>query len=282
MAKRKRVNKVSISLWSLVLLCAVIIFSILVRQPSNTRDWEEEFAVQPTVSIKDNFVTISNIRDWRYSENEIISKNYISRTYDVTKLKKMWFMLEPFGGWDGVAHTYFVFDFEDQDPVSFSIEARREKGETYTAFQGLQRKFETVYLWGTESDFTVKRAVYLKNNVYMFPLITSDGFEKKLFMELAQQTIALNRSPRFYNTLTSNCTNSLADIANLVIKDTVPFHYSRLLTGYSAEYLHDLGYIPNEKSYDEMKNDFLVNEMVKKTYSDQNFSKQLREKLSGN
>lgn len=260
---------------------ALIIFVLVVhsRQPSNTRNWEEEFAVQPSIFINDNLVTINSIRDWRYSEDEIISKNYISRTYDISKLKRMWFVLEPFGGWKGVAHTYFIFDFEDQEPVVFSIEARREKGEIYGALKGLLNNFETIYIWGTEEDLTARRVVYQKNNLYMFPVNGSNHFEKSLFLELAHQTQKLSEKPRFYNTLTSNCTNNLANHANAAAPGTIPYHYSRMFTGFSGEFLYNLGYIPTNKPYEEIEKDYYINNIVNEIYGQSSFSQLLREKL---
>lgn len=274
--KSKKISSKRWWIWLGLVALALAIFFVSARQPSNTRNWEAEFAVQPTIFIKDNLITINNIRDWRYSDSEIISNNYISRTYDVNKLNRMWFVLEPFGKWDGIAHTYFVFDFEDQDPLVFSIEARREEDEVYSAFTGLFKKFETIYLWGTEADFTAGRAVYKKNNLYMFPLRTSDNFEKKLFLELAQETLKLQDHPKFYNTLTSNCTNNLADFANNVKKGTIPFHYARFLTGYAGDLLYDLDYIPHDKPYEEIKKEYHINDLVEQYYQDSNFSEKLR------
>ena len=47
-----------------------------------------------------------------------------------------------------MAHTYFVFDFEDQPPVAISVEARRERGESYDVVRGMFNEFELIYIWG--------------------------------------------------------------------------------------------------------------------------------------
>ena len=116
----------------------------------------------------------------------------------------------------------------------------------------------------------------------MFPLITSDNFDKKLFMELVYKTQDLYQHPRFYNTVTSNCTNNLADFANDVKSGTVPFHYSRYLTGYSGEFLYDLGYIPHDKSYEEIRSEYYINDFVNENYMNDNFSEKLRVHLLDN
>lgn len=262
----------------LIILVIVLVFFLSIK-PSNTRDWESEFAVLPNVTIEGDVITIANIRDWRYSEQEILSKNYINRTFNITDLERVWFLIEPFGKWDGVAHTYFVFDFKNQDPITFSIEARREKGEDYSAFLGLFKKFELIYMWGTEQDFTLRRVVLQKNSVHMYPMTISSEFQRSLFMELAKATQKLETTPRFYNTVTSNCTNNLAYHANTISPGVAPFHYARFLTGYSGQYVYDLGYIPKDKSYEEIKAQYYINTIVNEMYTEENFSELLRERL---
>ncbi|MDQ5951083.1 MAG: hypothetical protein QG639_360 [Patescibacteria group bacterium] len=279
--KPKQSNKsLSKFLWSgLLLILLVSLITFLSIQPSNSRNWVTEFAILPQVTIENETITIKKIRDWKYSESEILSQDYISRTYNVNDLERVWFLIEPFGKWEGVAHTYFVFDFKDQPPVSFSIEARREEGEEYQAFFGLFKKYELIYLWGTETDFTLRRVVHQKNDVHMYPMTISPEFQKSLFLELAKATQQLETKPRFYNTLTSNCTNNLAYHANNIKNDAAPFHYARFLTGYSGEYVYDLGYIPNDKPYDEVKQQFYINQIVQEVSQNASFSAALRQKL---
>lgn len=263
-----------------VAVCAVLSTFFLFLKPSNNRHWVEEFSVLPDVEIDGDVVTIHNIRDWRHSEKETTSHHYISRAFDSNKLERVWFLIEPFGQWDGVAHTYFVFDFIDQEPVSFSIEARREVGEEYSAFLGLFKKYELIYMWGTEQDFTLKRVVQLKNDVHMYPMTVSGEFQKKLFMELAYATQQLKSTPRFYNTLSSNCTNNLAYHANNIQSGAAPFHYARFLTGYSGQYLYDLGYIPTQLPYEKVKEQYHINTLIdENSINQESFSQDLREKL---
>jgi hypothetical protein len=54
------------------------------------------------------------------------------------------------------------------------------------------------------------------------------------------RTQELERAPRFYNTLTTNCTNELAKAAGL------RWDWAFVLTGLSDEYLFRRGFIPGE------------------------------------
>lgn len=281
MKKSNHRTKFSKKFWLFGLLVVTIaaLVSFIALRPSNTRNWVAEFAVQPQVDIDGENVSIKNIRDWKYSDTQILSRDYINRNFNINDLERVWFLIEPFGKWDGVAHTYFVFDFNNQDPIVFSIEARREEGEEYTALQGMFKKYELIYLWGSETDFTARRVIYQKNNVHMYPMNISPEFQKSLFIELAKATQQLETEPRFYNTLTSNCTNNLAYHANHIKKDAAPFHYARFLTGYSGQYIYDLGYIPHDKPYEEIKERYHINQIVGKMSSEASFSAELRKAL---
>jgi hypothetical protein len=265
-----------------VFLCFLLSFTVTVfyvKKPSHNRVWQSEFSVMPEVTINGDIVEIKNMRDWRYTSSGPYQKNYLTRQFNVKELERVWFLVEPFSGWDGVAHTYFVFDFKNQEPLVFSVEARRDGNEQFSAPAGLFKQFEVIYLWGTEKDFTVSRVLTYNNKVYMYPLQISNDSQQKLFLELANKTIELAEHPRFYNTLTSNCTSILADHANNVKKGTVPFHYARFLPGYSAPLLQELGYLDNSISYDELRNKYYISEYVKNDAEKEDFSLRLRQHL---
>jgi hypothetical protein len=271
-------RKRMLAIYAVCVVMGVVSYALM-QEARTDRNWEKEFAVLPQVVVQGDLVQFQNIRDWRYSEDEVISHNYTSRVYNLDQFERMWFVLEPFGLWEAAAHTYFVFDFVDAEPIAFSIEARREESEVYDGFSGMLGKYELAYLWGTEADFTAKRVLFEKNEVYMFPVQASREFGKALFLELALATETLRHSPQLYNTLTSNCTNNLADHANSVTPGAIPLHYSRILTGLSAEYVHGLGYLDSTLTFSKLKEKFHINTLVEQLHLEENFSQALRGQL---
>jgi hypothetical protein len=259
---------------------SILVLSVFLRlaflQPSHDRDWSEEFAVMPTAEIEGDIVKINNVRNWKYRADGPYEKSYLNRSFNVQDIERVWFLIEPFSGWEGVAHTYFTFDFKNQEPISFSVEARREQGEIYNAFFGFFRKYDLIYLWGQETDFTVNRVITYKDDVYMFPLQATSEFQQQLFIQLAQQTNELAKTPRFYDTFTANCTNLLADFVNYTRPGTLPFHYARFLPGYSTKLLYDLGYIDNSIPLEDLKKKYYLNDHVEELYQEASFSQELR------
>ena len=71
-------------------------------------------------------------------------------------LNAAWFIIEPFAGFEGAAHTMVSFGFEDGRFVTFSVEIRREKGEAFSALAGLFRQFEIVYVVGDEGSVSTR------------------------------------------------------------------------------------------------------------------------------
>jgi hypothetical protein len=70
-----------------------------------------------------------------------------------------------------MAHTMMSFEFEGGDCLCFSIEARKEKGEGYSAVKGLFRQFELVYIAADERDLIRLRTNYRQGEeAYLFRL----------------------------------------------------------------------------------------------------------------
>lgn len=262
----------------------VFLYIFIYLQPSNSRNWEVGYETLPSVTINENQVTIAKLRDYHYEPGKITSRGYLSKTFEVSELERVWFLFEPFQiqpftDFKGVAHTYLVFDFKNSDPVALSVEARREKGEQYSAWLGLLNKFELFYVWGTETDQTVRRVIVENNKLYMYPLQISKESAQGLFLELANATQRLESHPRFYNTLTNNCTNELAYNANKVRSGLFSLNLALFLPGYSVDELYKLGLIPTNLSKIGLNERYFISDLVKKLYLKEDFSKKLRENL---
>lgn len=256
------------------------IYIFLIIQPTHQRNWEFGTETLPHISISDNQINIDHVRDFRYDTNNIVGFDYTNRRIDVTKITKVWFVVEPFTQFKQVAHTYFVFDFADQDPLVISVEARREKGESFNAFVGAFNQYELIYIWGTETDETIRRVVFENNKLYMYPLNITPDASQQLLLQLAKTTQQLETTPRFYNTLTSNCTNELAKAANAIKPDAIPWNIALIFPGYSAEQLYKLGFLPTDKSLTELTEKSYISDIVKRIYNQPDFSTALRSRLN--
>jgi hypothetical protein len=259
-------------------------YRLFVLQPSNERNWEYGMDVLPHVTLHGSVVHVSHLRDYRWSENGPVSSDYLERSFDVDHLERVWFVEEPFTiapfqFFDGVAHTYFVFDFKDQPPVAVSVESRREHGQGYDPARGLVNEYELIYVWGTEQDVTGRRAVLERNQLYMYPLVGSMDTARSLFLDLAMTTQQLETQPRFYNTFSSNCTNELAKAANRAEPGAIPLNIALVFPGYSDRVLYDAGYLPRDAPLETLRQRYAIRELVTETIDRPDFSDQLRLRL---
>jgi len=236
----------------LVLTIAIFIIIASLKKPELNRNWEIDSKVLPHFTIGTSTITIDNLRDFTYEKNVVVSADYYSETFNLDDIEKTYLLFNPFGEWEGVAHSFFVFTFKDGKSVSVSIEARREEGEKYDVVLGVLNHYEGWYAFGSTQDFINRRLVYNTEDLYQYPLLISTTTSRALFVDVSEQAQKLETKPMFYNTVTSNCTNLLADSANRVKKGSIPFHYSRLFTGYADNQLYDLKLIPHDRPFEEI------------------------------
>ncbi len=270
---------------ALIVAACWVAWRFFVLQPSNERSWEYGMETLPHITVSGDVVTVQHERDFRWTTEGPISSNYVDRSFDVQRLARVWFVEEPFKiapfyWFDGVAHTYFVFDFEGQSPVAVSVEARRQRGQSYDAIRGMVNEYELIYVWGTEQDVTGRRAVFEKNQLYMYPVLGSMDSARRLFLDMAEASAQLESQPRFYNSLTSNCTNELAKVANQAQPNAIPPNLGLIFPGYADEELRKLGFIPNDAPLEVIRQRYAITAAVQSMIDEADFSTRLRMRLN--
>lgn len=238
----------------ITLLLIVVLWVLLIgtKTPQTNLNWEQSHSRIVSSEYNDELLTFYNIRDWTYASGTILEEKWLDEVaVNPDELTGVWFMLEPFSEWQAVGHTYLTFAFADGNNLSFSVEARREVGEDYSAFQGLLRKYELSYTWGTERDLLTRRLLYLQHPLRMYPLTIDTEVGKQILLSVAERTNTIATEPRFYNTLFANCTNILAQEMNHAFPDSVPYDLSWNLPGYSDTFLMKQGYVEQLGTTDE-------------------------------
>lgn len=275
----KKVFKKILKVVTVLILTIAIGYCILILtvRPSNTRDWSVDQAVLPTVSIENNLVHIKNVRNFSYASTTSYTPAYYDKTYDINKLKKVYFVVEPFSGYVGAAHTFLSFEFEDSVFVSISVEIRKEKGESFSALKGLLRQYELMYVIADERDVVKLRSNYRKDNVYVYPVKADAEKVKKLFLSMIERTDKLSKHPEFYNTLTSTCTTNIVDHVKEITDKKIPFDWSILFPANSDAFAYNLGLIDTDLSFEKAREKFLINEKALRYADDPMFSVKIRE-----
>lgn len=177
--------------------------------PTHDGPWKPYYAEIPGAEETDSVFHLRNFRRARYDgSGEVTSISWEERSVDLDDLKSVWLGISVFSE-PALAHTFLSFDFGDGDPVVVSVEARQRPDQNYDPVMGAYDYLHLVYVLADEQDIIGVRTHDRAENVYFHPLTIEPETMRKLFRDMMQRVAEIRNRPEFYNTLTSNCTNSL-------------------------------------------------------------------------
>ncbi len=263
----------------------LIVFGLLVGgwhtiEPSNDRNWQQEVAVLPYASIDGDRITVHNVRNFDYRGKTDFTSAYYDKTFDLRKLDSVDLIASYWAG-PAIAHIFLSFGFAGEDYLAVSIEARKERDEGYSSIRGFFRNYELYYVVADERDVIRVRANYRQDppeDVYLYRLQGSTENARRVFLEYVKKINALKQRPEFYNTLTTNCTNTIW-LHTRVNPGHLPFSWKLLLSGYLPEYLYEEGRLDPRLPFDELKRRSRINEQAQAADAAADFSQRIRASL---
>jgi Domain of unknown function (DUF4105) len=266
------------------LVVYLVIFAALVvlwRQipASNDRDWQPEVALTPYATINGDVITIHNVRNFNYRTETDFDPRWENRTYNLNDLDSADLIAVYWAG-KAIAHIMVSFGFRGKDYLAVSIETRKEKGESYSTLAGFFRQYELYYVVADERDVIRVRTTFRQpqEDVYVYRLRTPNENIRRVFLDYLKTINELRERPRFYNTLTTNCTTNIL-MHSRVNPGSPPMSWKVLLSGYVPDYVYELGRLDTTRSFPELERLSLVNERAHAADRDAEFSKRIREGL---
>jgi hypothetical protein len=245
-------------------------------EPSNEREWQPDVAVLPYATIDGDLVTIHNIRNFDYRTETDFTPAYYDRTFDLRRLDRVDLIAVYWMG-PAIAHLLLSFGFGSEH-VAISIEARKELAEQYSSVAGFFRQYELIYVVADERDVIRLRTNYRKDppeEVYLFRVTGRPENARRVFLEYMSDINELHDHPRFYNTLTTNCTTMI--LANTMVNpDHLPYSWKILLSGYTPEYAYDMGRLDRSLPFAELKRRVHVNAAAQAADQAPDFSERIR------
>ncbi len=271
------VRSILLSLLLLLVICAVFEFT---KTPPLSGDWQPQYSVPSTAEFSGDLVTVGNVRNFRYDPEETdIHPGYYDRKYNLSKIKSVWYTIEPFSENRLAAHTYVSFEFENGDFLAITIEAKKKKNQLYSVWKGMLRTYPLVYVAADERDVTLMRANIRKDSVYVYPAKLSDPRNSRiLLINMLTDMNNLSVNPRWYNTLFSNCTSEIARQINRITPGRVSaFSWQLLLTASADELALKHGLLDTDLSIDKAREKFFITEKSQKVGDNPDYSKLIRE-----
>jgi hypothetical protein len=237
-----RIRTIALSICIIGIVLAFALGLVITgRSPSNDGDWKQEYARLPQVAIDSDIATITDLRNFSYNaDGSIAEATYEERSYDLSGIETLWYGISHFADF-GLAHTFLSFGFSDGRYLVLSIEARQTVGQSYHPLNGLIRAYGLTYIYADERDIIGLRTHIRGERVFLYKVESGPGPIRELFLKIAADANALIEEPKFYNTLTDNCTTSLFQYRKNPPGLLASLDYRMLLPGYSDELLFDEG-----------------------------------------
>lgn len=264
-------------LWLIVVIVVAYMALIVIIRPSNDRDWTLDQAILPYAEINGEQVSVHNIRNFSYTTTKDYTPGYYDAVFDLSKIKNVYFIVEPFSGHAvGAAHTFLSFEFEGNKFVSISVELRKEKGEAFSPLKGILRQYELMYVIADERDVVKLRSNYRHDKVFLYPIKTTPEKMRAVFLSMVERANELKEKPKFYNTLVSNCTTNIAKHVNQITPGRVSWNITYLLPENADRYAYGVGLIDNALPFEETRMAHYINTLAEKYADSPDFSLKIR------
>lgn len=248
-------------------------------QPSNHREWQPDVARSPSAEISGQRVTLQGIRDCDYRTETNFTVHYRDQTFDLDQLRTVDLFLVTWGS-PNIAHTMISFGFTTGEYICFSIETRKELGESYSAIRGLFRQYELIYIVADERDVVRLRTNYRKDEeVCLYRLQVSPAEGRQLFMDYVRRINELHAHGEWYNALTENCTTAIR--AQSSAGERMPWDWRMLVNGHLDELLYQRHLIVTNLPFAELKKLSNINARARAAGDAADFSAQIRRGLPG-
>mgnify|MGYP000926728762 FL=1 len=249
--------------------------------PRQDRVWADDVAQRLHVTAFDGRnVVLDNVRDFTWRSEQDYDVRWVRRHYDLDQLRSADLVLSYWMG-PAIAHTLVSFGFADGRHLVFSVEIRKERDESFSALGGFFRTFEMTLVASEETDIIRTRTHARGEDVYLYRVQALDRTQlRALFAAYLEQARALDTAPAFYNTLTSNCTTIIFDLARQ-IAPALPLDYRLLLSGYFADYAYQQGALVPGHDFSELHARGRITERARQPQSDTDFSTWIRRGVPG-
>lgn len=243
--------------------------------PSNTRIWADDVARQTTGVVEAERVVLHNVRNFDWRTPTDYTQRWETRSYDLSRLSGVDLILS-YWSMAAIAHVLVSFGFDDGEHVVFSVEIRREKTEQFSEIGGFFKEFELSIVACDERDVIRVRTNVRDEDDYLYRLRIPVDNMRSLFLAYVHEANQLARTPRFYNTLTVNCTTLVYHMMRRIVGH-LPLDFRLLLSGYLAEYVHEVGGLDPRYSLEELRRLGRITERARRSDRQATFSADIRQ-----
>jgi hypothetical protein len=265
---------------ALYLLAALLLLAWWRRiRPARDSDWADEVAQLATGRVDGDRIVVDHVRDFVWRTTTDYDVRWQPRAYALDRLCSVDLILS-YWGRPGIAHTLVSFGFADGEQLVFSIEIRKQRGEAFSEIGGFFRQFEVSLIAADERDI-----VYLRTNVrgedcYLYRIHLPEDARRALLLAYVAEANRLAVRPRFYNSLTNNCTTVVYRMLGRILGD-LPLDVRLLFSGLLPSYIHRLGGLTPEYTPEVLRERGRITQRALDAGRAEDFSRQIRQGVPG-
>jgi len=248
-------------------------------RPSNDYIWADDVARMTTGTVEGQLITLHNVRNFDWRSDSDYTQRWETRHYDLDHLRSVDMIMSYWAG-PAIAHMLVSFGFDDSAQVAFSVEIRRQGGQSFSEVGGFFKEFNLSIIAADERDVIRVRTNVRGEDDYLYRIKMPVSAMRSLLLAYIEQANALVVAPRFYNTVTVNCTTLVYHMMKR-IDGSLPLDYRLLLTGYLPQYVYSLGALTPGYSLEELRTRGRITDRAKAADRSENFSADIRRGVPG-
>jgi hypothetical protein len=208
-------------------------------RPTHDGVWSDDVAQLTKGSVAGDHVTLDNVRNFDWRTPSDYTQRWETRSYDLNALVSVDMIMSYWRG-PAIAHLLISFGFLDGAQVAFSVEVRRRKTQRFSEVGGFFKEFELAIIAADERDVVRLRTNVRGEEVYLYRLRLPRDQIRLLFLSYVGEANRVVDSPRFYKTITVNCTTLVYQMMRRIV-GRLPVDHRLLFSGYMPEYVYDVG-----------------------------------------
>jgi hypothetical protein len=241
---------VAISLAGFGLVFAALLLWWRQILPSNDREWADEVARMTTGVVDADRVTLRNVRHFDWRTRTDYTRRWETRVYDLRGLNSLDMVLS-YWSMPAIAHVL----------ISFGC---------------FFKEFELSIIACDERDVIRVRTNVRGEDDYLYRIRMPVAEMRSLFLSYVEAANELVRQPRFYNTLTANCTTIIYQMTKRIVGH-LPLDYRLLVSGYLPSYVYKVGGLDARYSLEELRARGRITDRAKESDRLDTFSADIRQ-----